>query len=167
MFALFERNLRADMARMGADARAGVVRMAGQRLAELGLTSACDADLRRDTFAAFAEADAGGLLSQRIYGLVVHDQVDWLLAAGLGRLLGLAERLPARDALAMYTTRAAYACHRESEIGSLEPGKLADFTVLDQNPLETEPEQIPGIGVLATVLGGIPVGQSGNIFPGR
>ena len=84
-----------------------------------------------------------------------------------GRLLGPTERLPARDALALYTTRAAYACHRESETGSLEPGKLADFTVLDKNPLEAEPGQIPGIRVLATVLGGTPVYQSSDIFPGR
>jgi hypothetical protein len=86
---------------------------------------------------------------------------------GDGRVLGPAERLTARDALALYTTQAAYACHREGEIGSLEPGKLADFVVLDQNPLETEPGQIPDIGVLATVLGGTPVYQSGSIFPGR
>jgi hypothetical protein len=86
---------------------------------------------------------------------------------GDGHVLGPAERLSARDALALYTTQAAYACHRENEIGSLEPGKLADFAVLDQNPLETEPGQIPDIGVLATVLGGTPVYQSGSIFPGR
>jgi len=56
-----------------------------------------------------------------------------------------AERLTAREhALALYTTQAAYACHREGEIGSLEPGKLADFVVLDQNPLETEPRADPG-----------------------
>ena len=84
-----------------------------------------------------------------------------------GRLLGPAERLPARDALALYTTQAAYACHRESEIGSLEPGKFADFVVLDASPLETAPERIPGIQVLATVLGGTPVHQSESIFPGR
>ena len=83
MFALFERNLRRAHRPDGRRPRAGLVRTAGQRLAALGLTSACDADLRRDTFGAFAEADAAGLLSQRIYGLVVHDQVDWLLAAGL------------------------------------------------------------------------------------
>src|SRR5260370_394188 len=81
--ALFERNLRRDIARMGAGAGAGLVQAAGRRLAAHGLTAACDADMRRHTFAAFAEADAGGLLSQRIYGLVVHDQVDWLGAAGL------------------------------------------------------------------------------------
>jgi predicted amidohydrolase YtcJ len=84
-----------------------------------------------------------------------------------GRVLGPAERLPARDALALYTTQAAFACHRESEIGSLEPGKLADFVILDKNPLETEPEQIPGIQVLATVLGGTPVFQSGSLFADR
>ena len=82
-------------------------------------------------------------------------------------MLGPDERLAAREALALYTTQAAFACHRESEIGTLEPGKLADFTVLDGNPLETEPERIPGIDVLATVLGGIPAYQSGRIFPGR
>jgi predicted amidohydrolase YtcJ len=86
---------------------------------------------------------------------------------GDGRVLGPAERLTAHDALALYTTQAAYACHRENEIGSIEPGKLADFVVLDQNPLETDAALIPDIGVLATVLGGTPVYQSGSIFPGR
>ena len=56
---------------------------AGQRLAAFGVTAVCDADLRRDTFAAFAEADPAGALQQRVYGLVVHDDVDWLLANGL------------------------------------------------------------------------------------
>ena len=88
-----------------------------------------------------------------------------LRRTGDGRVLGPDERLSAREALALYTTGAAFACHRESELGSLEPGKLADFTVLDGNPLETEPERIPGLGVLATVLGGTPVYQSGSIFP--
>jgi predicted amidohydrolase YtcJ len=348
MFALFERNLRRDIARMGAAGRAELIQMTGQRLAAFGLTSACDADMRRDSFTAFADADAAGLLSQRIYGLVVHDQVDWLIDAGLqgrhsdrlateavkiwadggmssrtaaihgtyqvppygsgimyfepdeltemvrrfdargfqvcihaqgdraieavldayaavlpgragnprrhriehggamypplaaraaalgivvasqpgffstlgdgfaeafgdrsdqlygfaswlragitvagssdapvitadplvgirdavlrrtgdGHVLGPAERLPARDALALYTTQAAFAVHQEDEIGSLEPGKLADFVVLDRNPLETAAERITDIKVLATVLGGTPVYQSGSIFPG-
>ncbi len=339
MFALFEQNRRRDIGRMSG---AGLVQAAGQRLAAMGLTSACDADLRRDTFAAFAEADAAGLLSQRIYGLIVHDNVgavppgrhsprlateavkiwadggmssrtaaihgsypvppfgsgimyfepdeltamvrdfdargfqvcvhaqgdraieavldayaavrapgsgnprrhriehggamyphlteraadlgiviasqpgflsvlgdgfaaafpetrdqlyafaSWqragvtvagssdspvitadprigirdaiLRRTGDGRVLGPDERLSAREALALYTTQAAFACHRENELGTLEPGKLADFTVLDGNPLETDPERIGGIGVLATVLGGTPAYQSGSIF---
>ena len=85
MFALLERNLRDDITRMGAAERARLMERAGQRLAALGITAACDADLRRDTFAAFAEADQAGALHQRIYGLVVHDQVDWLLSGGAAR----------------------------------------------------------------------------------
>jgi predicted amidohydrolase YtcJ len=347
MFALFERNLRHDITRMGAAQRAALIESAGRYLAELGVTAACDADMRRDTLAAFAEADEAGVLRQRIYGLVVHDEVDWLVASGLrgrrsgrlaaeavkiwsdggmssrtaaihgtypvppygsgilffslgeltemvrdldargfqvcihsqgdraietvldayaavlagapgnprrhriehggamfppmiaraaelgivvasqpgffstlgdgfaeafpdrhdqlypfaswrragitvagssdapvitadpllgirdavlrrtgeGRVLGPGERLSARDALDLYTRSAAFAMHREEEIGSLEPGKLADFVVLDGNPLEIEAERIGGIRVLATVTGGTPVYQSGTVFP--
>jgi predicted amidohydrolase YtcJ len=90
-----------------------------------------------------------------------------LRRTGEGRLLGPDERLPARDALALYTTQAAYSCHRENEIGSLEPGKFADFVILDRNPLEVEPEQITDLQVLATVLGGTPVHQAADLLPGR
>jgi len=348
MFALLERNLSHDLTRMSAAQRAHLVEGAGRYFAELGVTSACDADMRRDTLTAFAEADEAGLLRQRIYGLVVHDEVDWLAASGLrgrrsdrlaaeavkiwsdggmssrtaaihgtypvppygsgilffglgeltemvrdldaqgfqvcihsqgdraietvldayatvlagapgnprrhriehggamyppliaraaelgivvasqpgffstlgdgfaeafpgssdqlypfaswlragmtvagssdapvitadpllgiqdavlrrtgeGRVLGPAERLPARDALAIYTRGAAFAMHRENEIGSIEPGKLADFVVLDANPLEIDAERIGGIRVLATLIGGTPVHQAGDIFPG-
>ena len=55
--------------------------------------------------------------------------------------------------------------HREGEIGSLEPGKRADFTVLDKNPLDVGAEQITDIRVLATVLDGAPVYQSAEVFP--
>jgi len=77
-----------------------------------------------------------------------------------GRVLGPGEQLAARDALAMYTTEAAFAMHREQDIGTLEPGKLADFVILDRNPLDAEPEQITDIRVLATVVGGQPVFQA-------
>ncbi len=344
MFALFARNLHRDLARMSDGAGDGLIGAAGRKLSSFGITSACDADLRRDTYAAFAAADAAGQLRQRIYGLIVHDQTgavpqgrhsarlateavkiwadggmssrtaaihgrypvppygsgilsferdeltamvrdfdargfqvcihaqgdraietvldayaavlvpgagnprrhriehggamypylteraaalgiviasqpgflsglgdgfaaafpdscDELYAfaswqrAGItvagssdspvitadprigirdaclrqtsdGRVLGPDQRLSAREALALYTTQAAVASHRENEIGSLEPGKRADFTVLDGNPLEVEPERIPGLGVLATVLDGIPAYQSGTFFPG-
>jgi predicted amidohydrolase YtcJ len=347
MFAVFERNLRRDIARMGAADRGRLVDSAGRHLAALGLTTACDADVRRDTLAAFAEADDNGLLSQQIYGLVVHDEVGWLAASGLrerhsgrlaaeavtiwadggmssrtaaihgsypvspygsgilffgpdelaemvagldargfqvyihaqggraieavldaytavlattpgkprrhriehggamyapliaraaelgivvvsqpgfisalgdgfaaafpdrsgqlypfgswaragipvagssdapvitadplvgvrdavlrrtaeGRMLGPAERLTVQDALTFYTRGAAFAVRREGEIGSLEPGKLADFVVLDGNPLEAAPERITSIKVLATVVGGRPVYQPANILP--
>jgi predicted amidohydrolase YtcJ len=345
MFRVFGERLRHDLAHMDSGARARVVRRAGQRLAALGITAACDADMRRQTFAAYADADDAGDLSQRIYGLTVHtevdqqarpgrrsgrlaaqavkiwadggmssrtaaihgsypvppfgsgilyfepveltamvrdfaahgwqvcihaqgdraigivldayaqtlartpgnprrhriehggamypelaaraaqlgvpvvsqpgflsglgdgfaqafpDRVDQLYAfrswqrAGItvagssdapviradpftgirdailrrtaaGQVIGPGEQLTARAALALYTAGSAYAMHRETEIGALEPGKLADFTVLDRNPLKVEPEQITGIQVLATVVDGSPTYQAGGIvFP--
>jgi len=341
-FTLLWGGLRRDMERMGAGQRAGLVARAAQHFAELGITAACDADTRRDSLTAYAEADEQGVLGVRIAGLVVHDETDWLLGSGLrgrrsprlaadsvkiwadggmssrtaaihgsypvppygsgimyftpdeltamvaefdarglqvcihaqgdraietvlgtyaavldghsrnplrhrikhggslfaplaaraaslgivvaaqpgmlsilgdgfaealpersdelyayaswrrtgirvagssdapvitadpmvgmrdavlrrtsaGRVLGPGERLTVRDALALYTTEAAFAMQREHEIGSLEPGKLADFVILDRNPLDTAPERITDIRVLATVVGGEPVFQA-------
>ena len=83
-----------------------------------------------------------------------------------GQVIGPDERLTAGAALALYTAGSAYAMHRETETGSLEPGKLADFTVLDRNPLSADPEQITGIQVLATVVDGTPAYQTGSTaFP--
>jgi len=348
MFTLLERNMRHDITHMSAGQRAGLVTSAQRYFAELGVTAVCDADMRRGTLTAFAEADEAGVLQQRIYGLVVHDEVDWLLASGLrgrrsgrltadavkiwadggmssrtaaihgtypvppygsgilffergeltervreldargfqvcihaqgdraietvlhaygavladtpgnprrhriehggamyppmiaraaelgivivsqpgflstlgdgfaaafpgtgdqlypfaswrragitaagssdapvitadpllgirdavlrrtgqGRELGRGERVGVGDALALYTLGGAFAMHRENELGSLEPGKLADFVVLDANPLGTDPARIGDIQILATVISGRPVYQSGDIFPG-
>jgi hypothetical protein len=88
-----------------------------------------------------------------------------LRRTGSGQVLGAGEALTRQDALALYTRGAAFAMHREHELGSLEPGKLADFTVLDANPLTTEPERIAGIKVLATVINGTPIHQSDGIIP--
>jgi predicted amidohydrolase YtcJ len=90
-----------------------------------------------------------------------------LRRTGGGQVLGPAELLSARDALALYTTQAAFAARRETEIGSLEPGKHADLVVLDNDPLNTDPERITDIKVLATVLGGEPVHQSESILAGN
>ena len=89
MFRVFADRLRRDLADMDAAARGRVVRRAGQRLAALGITAACDADMRCQTLAAYAEADDAGALAQRIYGLTVHDEVDELIRSGLqGRRSG-------------------------------------------------------------------------------
>src|SRR6201996_8704206 len=347
MFALLERNLHYDLGESGPGPRARVVRTAGERLAARGVTAVGEADLRRDSFTAFAEADQAGLLHQRIYGLVVHDEVDWLVSSGLrgrrsdrlaaeavkiwadggmssrtaaisgqypvppygsgilyfdrdeltdlvrrfdtqgfqvcihaqgdraigivldayaatlgpasanprrhriehggalypdqlaraaglnvvvatqpgflsvlgdgfadafpdtcdqlyaigswrragltvagssdspvispdpwlglrdavlrrtaaGRVLGPGERITVAEALALYTTGGARAMHRETELGSLEPGKRADFVVVDGNPLTTDPERLTELTVLATALDGAPVHQNGVTFP--
>ncbi len=64
------------------------------------------------------------------------------------------EALDRQTALAAITINAATALGLEGEIGSIAPGKLADFTILDSNPLETPGEDWPEIGVWGVVLGG-------------
>jgi predicted amidohydrolase YtcJ len=83
MFQLFERNMARDIAAMTAAERVELASKAGRKLAAFGLTAVCDADTRRDTLTAFAEADAAGALSQRVYAMVVHDETDWLETSGL------------------------------------------------------------------------------------
>jgi hypothetical protein len=51
----------------------------------------------------------------------------------------------------------AIAAFQEAELGSLAPGKLADFVVLDQDIMSVAPERILATRVLATYLAGRPV----------
>lgn len=80
-----------------------------------------------------------------------------------GRVLGPAECVGARQGLRMMTLDAAWLLHRDHEIGSIQVGKLADFTVLAESPLEVEPAAIRDIPVWGTVLGGrpFPAGSAG------
>lgn len=71
-----------------------------------------------------------------------------------GRVLGENERIPVYDALRAVTLGAAYTLGMDQEVGSIEPGKLADFTVLEENPLEVDPSRIRDMKVWGTVLGG-------------
>lgn len=58
------------------------------------------------------------------------------------------------EALLSYTVWGAYAEFSEKRKGSLEPGKLADFAVLDRNVLTCPAAEIPKTRVLLTVTGG-------------
>jgi predicted amidohydrolase YtcJ len=71
-----------------------------------------------------------------------------------GRVLGEHEKISAYDALKAATIDAAYQIHMDHQIGSLEIGKLADFAVLDESPLDVEPLAIKDIPVWGTMLGG-------------
>lgn len=71
-----------------------------------------------------------------------------------GRVLGEEERISAYDALQAVTVDAAWQMHLDDEIGSIEVGKWADFTVLEADPLEVEPMAIRDIGIWGTVLAG-------------
>ena len=54
------------------------------------------------------------------------------------------------------TIEAAYASFSEEQLGSLTPGKRADFVVLSQDIMAVEANTILRTEVLATVLDGIP-----------
>jgi predicted amidohydrolase YtcJ len=64
------------------------------------------------------------------------------------------ERITFEDALRLYTVNAAYATSEEDVRGSLEEGKLADLTVLSNDPTLVTPEKIVSIGVELTIIGG-------------
>jgi hypothetical protein len=73
------------------------------------------------------------------------------------------ERVSVEAAIRAVTSNAAWQCHSEHEIGSLEPGKLADFVVLDDDPRRVEPTAISNIGVSETWMDGEKVfGGSGS-----
>ena len=59
-----------------------------------------------------------------------------------------------QEALRMMTINAAYALFREDEVGSLEPGKLADLIVLSEDPLTIPSDSLKNLDVLATLVGG-------------
>lgn len=72
-----------------------------------------------------------------------------------GVVLGPEECIDASSALYAITLGAAYTLHMDHLVGSIEPGKYADFAVLDGNPLECAPETIKDIPVWGTIVGGI------------
>ncbi|MCF6329496.1 MAG: amidohydrolase family protein [Henriciella sp.] len=80
--------------------------------------------------------------------------VHMLRSTREGTVLTAHEKLSAQEALEAITIDAAYALGLETKIGSLAPDKLADFTVLDANPLELPGEAWPDIGVWGVVVGG-------------
>lgn len=58
----------------------------------------------------------------------------------------------AEEALLSYTQEAAIVLGIEDQVGTLEPGKYADFVVRSENPLGIDPMKIRGIQVEATAM---------------
>ncbi|HZW57697.1 MAG TPA: amidohydrolase [Nitrososphaerales archaeon] len=64
------------------------------------------------------------------------------------------EALTREEAIIAYTATSAYAEFEENRKGTLEPGKLADITVLSQNILTAPPPEIPKTQSVLTIVGG-------------
>jgi hypothetical protein len=66
----------------------------------------------------------------------------------------LDESLTAEEALKTYTSNAAYASFDENRKGTIEVGKMADFTVLSDDLFNIEPDSIRRVRVEMTIVGG-------------
>lgn len=64
------------------------------------------------------------------------------------------ERVTVEEALNMYTVNAAYSSNEENTKGSVETGKLADLTVLSNDPTNVPHKEIKKISVEMTIVGG-------------
>ncbi|MEW6112424.1 MAG: amidohydrolase [Thermodesulfobacteriota bacterium] len=75
-----------------------------------------------------------------------------------GRVAGPEQRIGVEDALRAVTIESAYSWQKENELGSICPGKIANLTVLDQDPLTVEPMNLKDIPIWGTMF-------EGRIFP--
>ena len=103
------------------------------------------------------------------YEIVAGANGDWPVSSGdpllalrtavtrrtvTDEVVGSDQRIEIEDALRLYGPDAAYLGFAEEEKGTLEPGKLADVTMLSADPRATAPEELTDIDVEYTIVGG-------------
>ena len=71
-----------------------------------------------------------------------------------GEVVGGEQAVSVEEALRMSSAGAAFASSQDVDKGSIEAGKLADFALLDRNPLQVGPDEVRDIRVMMTVVGG-------------
>jgi predicted amidohydrolase YtcJ len=64
------------------------------------------------------------------------------------------ERMTRDEALASFTRNAAFAAHAETQLGTLEVGKLADLVVLSKDIMRIASSEILTTTVRMTIVGG-------------
>ncbi len=81
-----------------------------------------------------------------------------------GNVVAPEQRIDPERALRAVTIEAARSLRMEDRLGTIEPGKLANMTVLAENPLDVDPETIKDIPVWGTIHEGrvLPVGPNRN-----
>jgi predicted amidohydrolase YtcJ len=75
-------------------------------------------------------------------------------AVATGALYIPAERISVQDAVRAFTRGSAFAAFSDTQVGTLEAGKLADLAVLSQDIFAVPPERIGKTRVLTTMVGG-------------
>ena len=71
-----------------------------------------------------------------------------------GKVYAAEEGVTVEEAIKAYTMGSAYQNFDEERVGSVEPGKAADFVVLSDDILKVDPETIRDIAVKRTIIGG-------------
>jgi len=71
-----------------------------------------------------------------------------------GEVWGPSQKISVEEAIKVATINGAYASYEENIKGSIEIGKLADLTILGQDPRETDPMKIIDIPIERTMVGG-------------
>ena len=80
-----------------------------------------------------------------------------------GIVSGPGQCITVPEAIRNYTLNGAWLDHLENVKGSIEPGKFADFCIVDKDILTIEPHKISGLKVLMTIAGGRIVFDAGVI----
>lgn len=73
------------------------------------------------------------------------------------------QKMTRLDALKAFTINGAYAAFEEKIKGTIEKGKLADFTILSNDLLKVDDEKIPDTKILYTIVGGKILYQNKNL----
>ena len=84
--------------------------------------------------------------------LLVENAVERKTSSG--KELGGSQKISVESALRALTIDAAWQVFQEGNRGSIEPGKFADFAILEENPL-TAPGNLQNIKVAQTWIGGV------------
>jgi predicted amidohydrolase YtcJ len=71
-----------------------------------------------------------------------------------GRVWGANQKVTVDEALRIATIHGAHASREETTKGSIAPGKLADFVILEKDPHDVPPDEIKQIRIARTVVGG-------------
>ena len=64
------------------------------------------------------------------------------------------QRLSFEEALRLYTIDAAYCSNEETAKGSIEEGKMADLTILSEDPFNVSPDKISTVAIYMTIIDG-------------
>lgn len=95
----------------------------------------------------------------------IHNAVTRRMWREPESILAPEERVSVEAAIRSMTIDAAWQCHSEHELGSLEPGKLADFVILDEDPRAVDPEHLKDIRISETWMDGRRVYENGGESP--